>query len=88
MFIHIGSDQIIHASDLVGIFDLALKDTSKLIRQYLKEEEKKKHIIVIGDEQSKSFVVTKTKIYFSPISSRTLMKRLSVPYSEYKIVRK
>ena len=88
MFIHIGSDQVIHASDLIGIFDLALRDSSKLIRQYLQNEEKHKRVIIIGDEQSKSFVVTKTRVYYSPISSKTLTKRLSVPYSEIKIVRK
>ena len=88
MFIHIGSDQIIRAADLIGIFDMSLKETSKLIRHYLQHEEKKNRIIVIGDEESKSFVVTRTKIYFSPISTKTLQKRMSVPYSDIKIVRK
>jgi hypothetical protein len=88
MFIHIGSDQIVRAADLIGIFDLSLKDTSKLMRQFLEHEEKKKRIIVIGDEESKSFVVTRTKLYFSPISAKTLKKRMAIPYSDIKIVRK
>ncbi len=88
MLIHIGSDQMIRATDLIGIFDLSLKETSKLIRLYLQYEEKKNRIIVIGDEESKSFVVTRSKLYFSPISTKTLQKRISVPYSEIKIVRK
>ena len=88
MFIHIGSDQIISATDLIGIFDMSLKGTSKLIRNYLEHEEKNKKIVVIGDEMSKSFVVTKNKLFFSPISSKTLKKRLSIPYSDIKISRK
>jgi hypothetical protein len=88
MYIHIGSDQIIRAADLIGIFDMSLKETSKLIRHYLQYEEKKNRVIVIGDEESKSFVVTRTKLYFSPISTKTLQKRMSIPYSDIKIVRK
>jgi hypothetical protein len=88
MFIHIGSDQIIRATDLIGIFDMQLKDTSRLIKQYLQHYEKNNQIVLIGDEESKSFVVTKNHLYFSPISSKTLKNRLSIPYSDIKIVRK
>jgi hypothetical protein len=88
MFIHIGADQIIRAEDLIGIFDLALKEESKLIRKYLQEAERKKQIEVIDEESSKSFIVTRTKVYFSPISCGTLKKRAIVPYSDIKILNK
>lgn len=88
MFIHIGADQIIKAADLIGIFDLSIKDTSKLVQKYLKHQEQNQKIVVIGEEESKSFVVTAKQLYFSPISSKTLMKRMSVPYSDIKITRK
>ncbi|NHN32284.1 extracellular matrix regulator RemB [Paenibacillus agricola] len=75
MFIHLGGEKIIRSSELVAIFDLSIEKSSKISKQYLSYANKEKKVEVIGEEESKSLVVTKSKVYYSPISSMTLKKR-------------
>jgi hypothetical protein len=75
MFIHLGGEKIIRAAELIAIFDLSMEKTSKISKQFISHAEKEKKIEMIGDEDSKSLVVTKNKVYYSPISSSTLKKR-------------
>ncbi|CAG7654189.1 extracellular matrix regulator RemB [Paenibacillus allorhizosphaerae] len=75
MFIHLGGEKIIRASELVAIFDLSIEKSSKISKQFVTYASKEKRVEVIGEEESKSLVVTHTKVYYSPISSMTLKKR-------------
>jgi hypothetical protein len=75
MFIHLGGEKIIRAAELIAIFDLSMEKTSKISKQFISHAEKEKKIEMIGEEDSKSLVVTKNKVYYSPISSSTLKKR-------------
>jgi hypothetical protein len=75
MFIHLGGEKIIRASELIAIFDLSMEKTSKISKQFISHAEKEKKIEMIGEEDSKSLVVTINKVYYSPISSSTLKKR-------------
>jgi hypothetical protein len=75
MFIHLGSDKIIRASELIAIFDLTIEKSSKISKQFILQAKKDKRIEVIGEEECKSLVVTLNKVYYSPISSTTLKKR-------------
>jgi hypothetical protein len=75
MFIHLGSDKIIRASELIAIFDLSIEKSSKISKQFIKQANMDKRIEVIGEEECKSLVVTLNKVYYSPISSTTLKKR-------------
>jgi hypothetical protein len=75
MFIHVGGEKIIRSSELIAIFDLSIEKHSKISKQFVNEAAKEKRIEVIGEEESKSLVVTVNKIYYSPISSTTLKKR-------------
>jgi hypothetical protein len=75
MFIHLGGEKIIRAAELIAIFDLSMERTSKISKQFISHAEKEKKIEMIGEEDSKSLVVTINKIYYSPISSSTLKKR-------------
>jgi hypothetical protein len=75
MFIHLGSDKIIRASELIAIFDLSIEKSSKISKQFIEQANKDKRIEVIGEEECKSLVVTRNKVYYSPISSTTLKKR-------------
>ncbi|QGQ93432.1 DUF370 domain-containing protein [Paenibacillus psychroresistens] len=75
MFIHLGGEKIIRAAELIAIFDLSMEKTSKISKQFISHAEKEKKIEMIGEEDSKSLVVTINKIYYSPISSSTLKKR-------------
>ena len=75
MFIHLGGEKIIRASELIAIFDVSIEKNSKLSKQFLTYAGKEKKVEVIGEEESKSLVVTTTKVFYSPISSGTLKKR-------------
>jgi extracellular matrix regulatory protein B len=75
MFIHLGGEKIIRASELIGIFDLSIEKTSKVTKQFTSYATKDKKVEVIGEEECKSLVVTLDKVYYSPISSTTLKKR-------------
>jgi hypothetical protein len=75
MFIHLGGEKIIRTIELIAIFDLSMEKTSKISKQFIINAEKEKKIEMIGEEESKSLVVTINKVYYSPISSSTLKKR-------------
>ncbi len=75
MFIHLGAEKIIRAAELVAIFDISIEKSSKISKQFVTNAVKEKHVEVIGEEESKSLVVTVDKVYYSPISSTTLKKR-------------
>jgi extracellular matrix regulatory protein B len=75
MFIHLGGDKIIRASELIAIFDLSIEKSSKISKQFIHQANIDKRTEVIGEEECKSLVVTRGKVYYSPISSTTLKKR-------------
>ena len=75
MFIHLGGDKIIRTAELVAIFDLSIRDSSKISHRFVHEALENEGIERIGDEEPKSLVVAVDKLYYSPISSATLKKR-------------
>ncbi|CAH1230477.1 hypothetical protein PAECIP111891_06686 [Paenibacillus allorhizoplanae] len=75
MFIHLGGEKIIRASELIAIFDISIEKSSKISKQFIGQAVKDKRTEQIGEEDCKSLVVTKSKVYYSPISSTTLKKR-------------
>ncbi|PZE19094.1 extracellular matrix regulator RemB [Paenibacillus xerothermodurans] len=75
MFIHLGGEKIIRASELIAIFDLSIEKSSKISKQFITHAIRDKKVELIGEEESKSLVVTQSKVYYSPISSMTLKKR-------------
>ncbi|CAM3077778.1 extracellular matrix/biofilm biosynthesis regulator RemA family protein [Paenibacillus sediminis] len=78
MYIHLGGDKIIRSSELVAIFDITIEKSSKISKQYVTHAMENKTVEVIDEEESKSIVVTKDIVYYSPISSSTLKKRANV----------
>jgi len=75
VYIHLGGEKIIRAAELVAIFDVSIEQSSKLSKQFVASAHKRKDVEVIGEEEPKSIVVTRQKVYYSPISSSTLKKR-------------
>jgi hypothetical protein len=75
MFIHLGGEKIIRATEVIAIFDISIEDSSKISKKFVQYAVKSKNIERIGEEDPKSIVVAKGKIYYSPISSTTLKKR-------------
>lgn len=82
MFLHLGQDTVIIEEDIVGIFDLDTTTVSKPTRDYLKTMQKGGNVINVSYDLPKSFVITakknsdEKKMYISPISTSTLLKRL------------
>lgn len=80
MILHLGGDVIVPIKDIIAIIDyetVAAKDTN----EFLKIAEEEGFIRRITDEPPKSFIIAeinkKSVIFFSPISSTTLLKRSS-----------
>ena len=72
---------VVNSKDIIGIMDMENTSTSKITREYLQKAEKENEIINVSYEDlPKSYVIIKNKnerkIYISPISSATLLKRL------------
>jgi len=75
-YLHIGNNQTIKTSEIIGIFDLDSSTVSHETRKFLREAEKKGQISSAADALPKSFILTKDKIYFSQLGSMTLIGRL------------
>ncbi len=80
MFLHLGADVVVNDKDVVAIMDLETTSISKITREYLQKAEKENDVITVSYEDlPKSYVVVKNKnerkVYISPISSATLLKR-------------
>ncbi len=73
MYLHIGEARIVFLEDIIGIFNLNIKNKEEntqffaLSREGNEKEE--------NSRENKSFIVTKDNVYYSPISSQTLAKR-------------
>lgn len=74
MFLHIGSDQMVELKDVVAILDIKTLEKDK---QGLNQKSHKKLDLVKHDKNTKSLIYTENKVYCSPISSLTLLKRVS-----------
>lgn len=82
MFLHLGQDTIITTDEIIGIFDIDTTTVSKATRTYLAAKEKSGSVVNVSYELPKSFIVTldkntkEKKVYISPISSVTILKRV------------
>ncbi|CAM3631755.1 extracellular matrix regulator RemB [Marinicrinis lubricantis] len=75
MFIHLGGEKVIRATELIGIFDVSIEEISKISKQFVEYAHANQFVETIGEEEPKSLVVALDKVYYSPISSTTLKKR-------------
>lgn len=80
MFLHLGGDVVIKEKDIIAIMDMDTSSVSKITKEYLKNAEKSNDVINVSFEDlPKSYVVcredNKRRVYISPISSLTLLKR-------------
>ncbi len=81
MYIHLGGERIIRSSELIAIFDISIEKSSKISKQFVNHVKQEKTLVNIGEEEAKSIVVTKDTVFYSPISSSTLKKRVNVFYA-------
>lgn len=79
MFLHLGGDTVINMKDIIAIMDLDVTSTSKITREFLAVAEDEGFVINVSDDLPKSYVIAETdkisKVFISPISSATLLKR-------------
>ena len=82
MFLHLGENTVITTNEIIGIFDMDNTTVSKITRDYLSSMQKNKRIVDVSFDLPKSFILCKNKetgedtVYISPISTRTLLKRI------------
>lgn len=73
MFLHVGNDILVEYNKIIGVFDMA----NSIVSKHIKERDlfADKQAVYISEQDIKSCILTAEKIYFSNISSTTLMKR-------------
>ncbi len=79
MFLHLGGDTVVNLKDVIAIMDLDVTSTSKITREFLAVAEEEGFVVNVSEDLPKSYVLTEidheSKIFVSPISSATLLKR-------------
>lgn len=79
MYLHLGGDTVVNLKDVIAIMDLDVTTVSKISREFLAVAEEEGFIINVSDDLPKSYILTErdneSRIYISPISSATLLKR-------------
>lgn len=71
MFLHIGGSRVVAAEDIVGIFDIRIRD-KQCNREFLQTVKVREDH---GEEEVKAFIVTREAVSFSSIAPGTLKKR-------------
>lgn len=86
MFLHIGENVVVPMKDIIGIFDIDSCLYSSDSNQFLRWSEDDGFVHRISDDRPKSIIVAevekKSRIYLSPISSRTLAKRTKIGFED------
>lgn len=84
MYLHLGENETIHLSDIIGIFDMDEAGGSSDNIAFLNTAQEEGFIIRISEDYPRSFVVAekdhKAVVYLSPISAQTLTRRADPAY--------
>ncbi len=81
MYLHIGGDQTVRTSEILGIFDLDNTSTSRDTREFLRRAEQAGRVVNVSPELPKSFLVMGVPpytVYICQISAATLKKRSGI----------
>ena len=81
MFLHVGNNENIRKSSVIGIFDMDNATVSAVTRKYLNEKQREKLLWSVSYDIPKSFILYEEnkeyKICFSPLSASSLRGRLN-----------
>ncbi|MBR0303927.1 MAG: DUF370 domain-containing protein [Clostridia bacterium] len=84
MYLHIGNDIIVKKTDIVGIFELDGKITTKDTKDLLTSYQRRGLLVSAGDDLPKSYIMVDgdggEMIYLSHISVASLINRCSLPF--------
>ena len=79
MYLHLGQDLVVRASQVVAIFDLENATIAKTTRAFLARAEKAGQVVNVTNDLPKSFVLCEeggqVRVYITQVSSSTLRKR-------------
>jgi hypothetical protein len=68
---------VVWEESIIGIFNMKSTIASQTTKKFLLKRDKKRSIIRITKKPAKTFILTdKEKVFFSPIESTTLIKRI------------
>ena len=76
MFLHIGGNMMIKKDTIISILDLETATSSSISKDFIETIYKNGEVNSVSEEgKDKSFIITNSGCYISPISSSTLLKR-------------
>lgn len=75
MYLFLGGALAAKSSEIIGIFDMDTSTVKKVTRDFLNAAEKAGRTQYANDELPKSFIVTDSSVYISPLNTSTLLKR-------------
>ncbi|MRX74007.1 DUF370 domain-containing protein [Bacillus lacus] len=78
MYIHLGENFILPSKEVVMILDCQSLEDSQIAQEFLSKQSKQS--VKLSEMKPKSVVITKGKIYFSPLTSSTLKKRARMSF--------
>lgn len=73
MFLHLGAEVSVYAGDLIGILDYRLSEFDSF-KEFLAFSEWNSQVVIL-EGKTKSIVITDGKIYLTPVSRATLVRR-------------
>jgi regulator of extracellular matrix RemA (YlzA/DUF370 family) len=82
MYLHLGNDQMIAGDQVIVILNLELS-TAKQFDHIIETAQRSQRLTNISkNDKKKALVVCNERVYMSPISSHTLLKRASKYHRE------
>lgn len=80
MKLHLGNNMIISTKDIIGMFDIEKTSVKKDVKEFLKDSTNSGRVVNVSFDMPKTFIICKVndneKIYITPISVNTLIKRI------------
>lgn len=78
-YINIGATQIVPKDEILGIFDIDAANTKTDTKRFLSKCESEKHLIIVGNDIPKSFVLCTKKrkelVYMTQLSTTSIEGR-------------
>ena len=75
MYVHIGPNKAVRKEDIISAFDLDSSTVSVFTREFLKNAEKEKRVVLLSYDLPKSFILMRDEtVYLSPFNTSTIYK--------------
>lgn len=75
MYVHIGPNKAVRREDIISVFDLDSSTVSVYTREFLKNAEREKRVVLLSYDLPKSFILMRDEtIYLSPFNTSTIYK--------------